>query len=274
MKKVSAPRCNSFCFRQSSLYVRAPTNNNAGSGRVQVYRMQERRKDYQHCGFGWMRPRRRSRLSPACVPAMEKCTGKGKSDGEMERDDMLHYFYRNGYEARRRTIARYFVSSIVDSNANFVLLPFGKNEQMYDTIFGTMRDAIAAAGGALDLRIIVDFEKAAINAAKRAFPSASVEGCAFHLAQAWNRKRDALGLRSTETCRTEEAPEEGQGPSVPNQQGNASLQEGAPSRSEMDSNVDYHGVLSPDVALRHGESCLVGMSTGLGCTGQQWPIFL
>ncbi|KAK6031803.1 hypothetical protein OSTOST_02036, partial [Ostertagia ostertagi] len=68
---------------------------------------------------------------------------------------------------------------------------FWKNEQMYDTIFGTTRDAIAAAGGALDLRIIVDFE----NRGKEGLPDASVEWCAFHSAQAWNRKRDALGLR-------------------------------------------------------------------------------
>ncbi|KAK5965157.1 hypothetical protein GCK32_001021 [Trichostrongylus colubriformis] len=48
----------------------------------------------------------------------------------------------------------------------------------------------------LDLRIVLDFEKAAIKAAKKCFPSASVQGCGFHLAQAWNRKRDALGLGS------------------------------------------------------------------------------
>ncbi|KAK6009559.1 hypothetical protein OSTOST_25503 [Ostertagia ostertagi] len=49
-------------------------------------------------------------------------------------------------------------------------------------------------GGSERLRILLDYEKAAITAAKRCFPSASVQGCAFHLAQAWNRKRDALGL--------------------------------------------------------------------------------
>ncbi|KAK6026191.1 hypothetical protein OSTOST_07889 [Ostertagia ostertagi] len=148
-------------------------------------------------------------------------------ESEMERDDMLHYFYRNGYESRRRVIARacrcglkalvadgvhdlqpsvtnkagqvYIIHGVVANSVDMSLLyaiTLRKNEQTYDTIFGMMKDAIAAAGGAQDLRIVVDFEKAAINAAKRAFPSASVEGCAFHLAQAWNRKRDALGLRS------------------------------------------------------------------------------
>ncbi|KAK5983316.1 hypothetical protein GCK32_022373 [Trichostrongylus colubriformis] len=45
------------------------------------------------------------------------------------------------------------------------------------------------------LRVVLDSEKAAINAAKAVFPSASVERCAFHLAQARKRKRYALGLR-------------------------------------------------------------------------------
>ncbi|KAK5985668.1 hypothetical protein GCK32_010012 [Trichostrongylus colubriformis] len=39
------------------------------------------------------------------------------------------------------------------------------------------------------LRVVLDSEKAAINAAKAVFPSASVERCAFHLAQARKRKR-------------------------------------------------------------------------------------
>ncbi|KAK6050540.1 hypothetical protein COOONC_11955, partial [Cooperia oncophora] len=44
-------------------------------------------------------------------------------------------------------------------------------------------------------RIVLDFEKAAIHAANKVFPNATVEGCAFHLAQAWNRKRNHLGLQ-------------------------------------------------------------------------------
>lgn len=46
-----------------------------------------------------------------------------------------------------------------------------------------------------ELRIILDFEMAAIKAAKIIFPTASIEGCAFHLARTSNRKRDQLGLR-------------------------------------------------------------------------------
>ncbi|KAK6042381.1 hypothetical protein COOONC_20114 [Cooperia oncophora] len=44
-------------------------------------------------------------------------------------------------------------------------------------------------------RIILDFEKAAIKAAREVFPTASVQGCGFHLAQAWNRSCIALGLK-------------------------------------------------------------------------------
>ncbi|KAK6059731.1 hypothetical protein COOONC_02620 [Cooperia oncophora] len=45
------------------------------------------------------------------------------------------------------------------------------------------------------LRIVLDFERAAIRAAKAVFRRASVEGCAFHLAHAWNRRRERFGLR-------------------------------------------------------------------------------
>ncbi|KAK6044590.1 hypothetical protein COOONC_17906 [Cooperia oncophora] len=192
---------------------------------------------------------------------------------EAERDEMLYYFYREGYVSRRSTIARataklhdtrvnmevvpreyaflrdgtaflqyktadlhiYFSRSIIEKAAgaglhalvgdgvhdlqpdatnktgqlytihgvlvNSVDVPLlfaitrRKNQRVYETIYGNLKDAIVAAGGPQDIRILLDFEQAAIKAAKRRFPSASVEGCAFHLAQAWNRKRDALGLR-------------------------------------------------------------------------------
>ncbi|KAL6739025.1 hypothetical protein Aduo_012518 [Ancylostoma duodenale] len=46
------------------------------------------------------------------------------------------------------------------------------------------------------LRVVLDFEKAAINAAKIVFTHSIVQGCAFHLSKAWNR-RDSSGLRKS-----------------------------------------------------------------------------
>ncbi|KAL6739132.1 hypothetical protein Aduo_012618 [Ancylostoma duodenale] len=66
--------------------------------------------------------------------------------------------------------------------------------EVYTTILGHMKDALDAAVPTR-LRIVLDYKKAAINAAKRVFPHAIVQGCAFHLAQAWNRRGDRLGLR-------------------------------------------------------------------------------
>ncbi|KIH62096.1 hypothetical protein ANCDUO_07623 [Ancylostoma duodenale] len=67
-----------------------------------------------------------------------------------------------------------------------------KNIVTYRTIFRRLRKIIGERPG---LRIVLDFKKAAIRAAREAFEGASVEGCAFHLAQAWNRMSKELGLR-------------------------------------------------------------------------------
>ncbi|RCN39155.1 hypothetical protein ANCCAN_14911 [Ancylostoma caninum] len=40
-----------------------------------------------------------------------------------------------------------------------------------------------------------NFEKAAINASKKTFDKAELEGCGWHLSQAWTRQRDSMGLR-------------------------------------------------------------------------------
>ncbi|CAJ0588990.1 unnamed protein product [Cylicocyclus nassatus] len=44
------------------------------------------------------------------------------------------------------------------------------------------------------LRVVLDFEHAAINAAYSLFPDAVVQGCSFHLPQSWNRKRDSCRI--------------------------------------------------------------------------------
>ncbi|KAK6035787.1 hypothetical protein COOONC_26708 [Cooperia oncophora] len=67
-----------------------------------------------------------------------------------------------------------------------------KTRRVYKKIFEHLK---ANLRGETPRRIVLDFEKAAIHAAKMVFPTASVECCAFHLAQAWSRKRNALTLK-------------------------------------------------------------------------------
>ncbi|RCN51453.1 hypothetical protein ANCCAN_02404 [Ancylostoma caninum] len=59
-----------------------------------------------------------------------------------------------------------------------------KNIATYRTIFRRLRKIIAERPG---LRIVLDFEKVATRVAMEAFDEGTVEGCAFQLAQAWNR---------------------------------------------------------------------------------------
>ncbi|CAJ0602128.1 unnamed protein product [Cylicocyclus nassatus] len=61
----------------------------------------------------------------------------------------------------------------------------------YKIVFESLREVL----GEYKERFVVDFEKAAIRAARETFPEADVQGCAFHLAQAWNRASVNLGLR-------------------------------------------------------------------------------
>ncbi|EYB88407.1 hypothetical protein Y032_0248g99 [Ancylostoma ceylanicum] len=68
-----------------------------------------------------------------------------------------------------------------------------KTQQVYEIIFRHIRDELPAIPS--NLRIVLDFERASIQAVKRVFPTATVQGCAFHLAQAWNRRRDLVGLK-------------------------------------------------------------------------------
>ncbi|KAL6729504.1 hypothetical protein Aduo_000552 [Ancylostoma duodenale] len=70
-----------------------------------------------------------------------------------------------------------------------------KKAQTYRTIFGALKEVHNRFGAPQQLRILLDYEKAAIKAAKAIFTESVVQGCAFHLAQAWNRQSAFLGLR-------------------------------------------------------------------------------
>ncbi|EYC31937.1 hypothetical protein Y032_0003g1316 [Ancylostoma ceylanicum] len=69
-----------------------------------------------------------------------------------------------------------------------------EREQVYTTIFRHIKDEFNASVFPANLRVVLDFEKASINAVKRVFPDDTVQGCASHLAQAWNRRRDRVSL--------------------------------------------------------------------------------
>ncbi|KAK6056164.1 hypothetical protein COOONC_06332 [Cooperia oncophora] len=66
-----------------------------------------------------------------------------------------------------------------------------KTEKVYLKIFAHLKATITSDA---PRRVVLDFEKSAIKAARKTFPAAAVEGCAFHIAQAWNRRRTHIGL--------------------------------------------------------------------------------
>ncbi|VDP25244.1 unnamed protein product [Heligmosomoides polygyrus] len=71
-----------------------------------------------------------------------------------------------------------------------------KGETVYRRIWTALKDALERTTQQEPrLCIILDFERASIKAVRRVFPGRSAEGCSFHFARAWNRKRDKLGLR-------------------------------------------------------------------------------
>lgn len=69
-----------------------------------------------------------------------------------------------------------------------------KNEATYKRMFQIMLMLIPSL--APDI-ILLDFEMAAINAARNAFPQAEVKGCYFHLCQSILRKIGNVGLKIT-----------------------------------------------------------------------------
>ena len=73
----------------------------------------------------------------------------------------------------------------------YFLLP-KKNEDTYRRMFEILKSLLPDLG---PTQIFVDFEKAAINAARIAFPQAEIKGCYFHLSQSVIRKINAVGLK-------------------------------------------------------------------------------
>ncbi|KAK6062214.1 hypothetical protein COOONC_00112 [Cooperia oncophora] len=96
----------------------------------------------------------------------------------------------------------YCVHGVCDGGVEVPLLyamTAHKTEGVYTKIFGHLKDLFEQyrPRPVQRLRIVLDFEKASIAAARRLFPEAKVEGCAFHLAQAWNRRKNSSKLNSS-----------------------------------------------------------------------------
>ncbi|VDM73968.1 unnamed protein product [Strongylus vulgaris] len=101
-------------------------------------------------------------------------------------------------DATNRKGQLYTVHGVCNNTIDVPLLyaiTTSKNERTYELIFRQLKEELQRVGNVEGLRIVLDFERASISAARKVFPTASIEGCGFHLAMAWNRKKDALGLR-------------------------------------------------------------------------------
>ena len=72
----------------------------------------------------------------------------------------------------------------------YVLLP-NKTEQTYSKF---LKAIASVSDNAQPSKILLDFERSAVNAFTSAFPESSFKGCYFHLCQAFLRKINELGL--------------------------------------------------------------------------------
>ncbi|XP_070201967.1 uncharacterized protein [Littorina saxatilis] len=76
----------------------------------------------------------------------------------------------------------------------FCLLP-SKSEDIYHKMFQAVHFMCVQQGLHLDVTSInLDFELATHKAVLKIWPNASIQGCFFHLSQAWYRKINSLGL--------------------------------------------------------------------------------
>jgi len=73
----------------------------------------------------------------------------------------------------------------------YALLP-NKQEATYTTLFQILKDA---NDGLNPRTMLMDYEKAALNAANAVFPDAEQQGCLYHLAQCVYRRVQASGLQ-------------------------------------------------------------------------------
>lgn len=74
----------------------------------------------------------------------------------------------------------------------YVLLP-NKTEKSYNRLAAALQNLAPLSN---PQRILMDFEKAAMNAFSKQFPNCQISGCYFHLCQSLNRKVSTVGLKT------------------------------------------------------------------------------
>ncbi|KHJ79144.1 hypothetical protein OESDEN_21218 [Oesophagostomum dentatum] len=97
------------------------------------------------------------------------------------RDEMIAHFYKKGPVSRKETIRRAIKTNAVEeAPADMLHIPDELRLLPDGSPFVHQMDPAQH----------IYYNKATIEV----FPTATVQGCAFHLAQAWNRKRDKVGI--------------------------------------------------------------------------------
>ncbi|KAL6731768.1 hypothetical protein Aduo_002600 [Ancylostoma duodenale] len=86
-----------------------------------------------------------------------------------------------------------------------------KTEDDYMNVFGKLKEVLQPAnmeevGDEPHLRVIVDFETAAIEATRRVFLERFLEGCGWQVSQPWMKKRSTFGFLRFLRKREEKEP--------------------------------------------------------------------
>lgn len=112
---------------------------------------------------------------------------------------MSEKIYMDGtFQFCTKFFVQFFTIHILQ-NGHYIPLVFsllsGKQETVYKTLFSSIIEKCNAVGYVFKpKKIVTDFEKAIQNAARLAWPDSELEGCRFHLAQAWFRQIQKMGL--------------------------------------------------------------------------------
>lgn len=112
---------------------------------------------------------------------------------------MSEKIYMDGtFQFCTKFFVQFFTIHILQ-NGHYIPLAFsllsGKQEAVYKTLFSSIIEKCNVLGYILKpKKIVTDFEKAIQNAVRLSWPDSELEGCRFHLAQAWFRQIQKMGL--------------------------------------------------------------------------------